>query len=120
MTLAKCLLAGLLAAGLTLPAPVTAREHHRHRDRDKSTGAAVGLAIVGIAALAAANRKDRRDNRSYTIETIIAAIGAVLTKRPRMSSAIAASASAIAKATIRPSGPAANSATILTIGGIEP
>jgi hypothetical protein len=65
MALIRCLLAGALAAGLALPAPVSARDHHRHRNRDNATGAAIGLAIVGLAAVAASSRKERRDNRSY-------------------------------------------------------
>lgn len=65
MRLATRLLAGAIAAGLALPAPVAAREHHRHRNRDNATGAAIGLAIVGIAAVAASKRNNRRDDRSY-------------------------------------------------------
>ena len=65
MTMARLILAGVLAAGLAAPAPTIARDHHRHRDRDRATGAAIGLAIVGIAAAASSSRRNREGNRSY-------------------------------------------------------
>lgn len=65
MTIARWVLSGALAAGLALPMPAAARDHHRHRDRDRATGAAIGLAIVGIAAAASSGRRKQESNRSY-------------------------------------------------------
>ena len=49
MSITRFIIAASVVAGLAAPAPVLARDHHRHRDRDRATGAAIGLAIVGIA-----------------------------------------------------------------------